>query len=1018
MNISKFSIKRPVVTMMIIISMAILGTLTLINLRTELMPNSNLPTARIRVKWDGAAPDDMENLVTKEIEKGISSVEGIKRITTRSKMDYSFVSVEFDYGVDIDNKVNDLTTAVNRIRNDLPEDIDEPIITKSSFNSDRVMMISLSGPDLVTLKVFADNIIIPRFERIQGVGSVDIDGGMEREVLISIDPDRLEAFGLNISDLYDKLKKASINFPAGYIREGDKEYIVRVFGEVKTLEDVKEIVIKNENGETLYLRDVANITLDIKDRTSYGRTDGNDNIVMNIEKTDIGNTVYIAGILRKELERLTPLLPAGAKFSITRDASVDIDNSINAVKGNAMMGLALATAILYGFLRDFRATFVVAIAIPVSIIATFGFFGAKDISLNIMSLMGLSLGVGMLVDNSVVVLDNIYRHLTELGHDRIEASDKGASEVIIPIIASTATTVAVFLPVVLREGRAKEIYQDMCYAIIFSLLASLIIALTFVPMMCSKMLKDKKHIHEDGKLLNSLKVKYTRVLEKALNFRMASLLSVIVLFVVFVIFGGKKIGGEFFPQVDDGVYTIIAEMPSGVEIEKPNRISKEIEEIVEKHQATESYTTTINKDAISVVVNIGYKSERKDDRNIMEIINEVRSQIKHIPDTTLNIVPRMSYGKNTNKDIQFILKSDNIEQMTYISDILIEKMHKKGGFADINSTFSNGNPEARLLLDRERLEYYGIDANDLTMSVSYHILGGTPITIKALNEELDVTLQLDKKYRKSVDLLMDTRIKTKDGVSIKLKDVAKLEIKEGPWAIDKEDKIAIITIKANTVGEMDLKRGQEAIGVMIKEMGLPPNVTYEFTGDGRSMKEVTDQLSFALVVALFLVYFILAAQFESYILPLIVMVTVPLAVTGVYMGLLTFNQKYNSMVFIGIIMLAGIVVNNAIVLIDYIKILIDERGFSMKEAIIDAGNTRLRPILMTTLTTVIGMVPLALGIGQGSERYKGMAIAVIFGLTFSTILTLVIVPVMFEIYYEILEKIKSKLKNGESDEER
>lgn len=1013
MNISKFSIQRPVVTMMIIISMTILGLLTLINLKTELMPNANLPTARIRVRWSGASPDDMENLVTRKIEDGIASVEGIKRVTTRSKMDYSYLSVEFDYGVNIDNKVNDLTTAVNRIRNDLPEDIDEPIVNKTSFSSDRVMLISLSGPDLVALKVFADNIMIPRFQRITGVGSVDIDGGTEREIRISIDPNKLESYGLNIKDLYDKLKKASINFPAGYVREGDKEYLVRVFGEVKTLEDVKDIVIKNENGETLYLSDVADVRLDVKDRTSYGRTNSEENIVLNIEKTDVGNTVDISKTLREELKRLEPILPSGAKVSINRDYAVDINNSISAVKGNAIGGLILATLILYAFLKDLRATFVVAIAIPVSIIATFGFFGSKDISLNIMSLMGLSLGVGMLVDNSVVVMDNIFRHLTELGHNRVDASDKGATEVIVPIIASTATTVAVFFPVILREGRAKELYQDMCFSIIFSLLASLIIALTFVPMICSKILKDKNRVHEDGKFLIKMKAIYERVLAKALNFRVYSLVSVVALFLIFVVYGGSKVGGEFFPQVDDGVYSIVAEMPSGMDVDKPNKIAKEMEEIISKLPPTKTYTTTVKKDAISIVVQVGYKSQREDRRSIFEIMNEARKSIQHIPNLKLNVVPKMAIGTNTTKDIEFILKSDNIDQMTYVSNHLIKKMYENKGFTDISSTFTNGNPEARLILDRDKLEQYGIDVNDLTMSVSYQILGGAPITIKTLNEELDITLRLDNKYRGSTDLLLDTRIKTKNGASVKLKDVARMEIKEGPWSIDKEDKIAIVTIKANTLGAMDLKRGQDAIKNIIEESGIPSNITYEFTGDGRAMKEISDQLSFALVVSLFLIYFILAAQFESYILPLIVMVTVPLAVTGVYMGLLTFNQKNNSMVFIGIIMLAGIVVNNAIVLIDYVKILIEQQGYPLKEAILEAGKTRLRPIFMTTMTTVIGMVPLALGLGQGSERYKGMAIAVIFGLTFSTMLTLVIVPIMFEIYYETLEKIKKRFGSYE-----
>ncbi|MGL5577853.1 MAG: efflux RND transporter permease subunit [Fusobacteriaceae bacterium] len=1008
MNIAKFSIKRPVVTMMIIISMTIIGFLVLTNLKTQLFPNFNMPTARIRADWRGASPEDMENLVTKEIETGLTKVEGIRRVTTRSSMGSSSLTVEFEYGVKIDDKVNELVTAVNRIRNQLPEEIKEPTVSKSSGMADRVIMIGINGSDLVTLKIFADNIVVPRLERIEGVGEISISGGDEREVSVSIDPDKLETYGLNISDLYSTLKKASLNFPAGYVREGDKEYLVRVFGEIKTLEDVQEIVIKNSNGETLYLSDVADIRLGSKDRSSYGRADGVENIILTISKTDVGNAVEISEQVQKELKALESLLPQGSRFTITRDTAKDINNSIDAVRNNALTGLLLAVIILYFFLKDIRATFIVAIAIPVSIISTFGFFGFKDISLNMISLMGLSLGVGMLVDNSVVVLDNIFRHLTELGQDRMEASENGATEVLVPIIASTATTVAVFVPIVLREGRAKEMYQDMCYSIAFSLLASLIVAVTFVPMMSSRLLKDKKTVHEDGRVLNFCKEKYTKLLTGALKHRFVTLAGVVALFVGVVIYGGKFIGSEFQPQTDDGVYTVIAELPSGMDVEKANRVSRIMESAVMENKSTKSYTTSVSKNAVSVVVDVGYKSQREDKRPIFEIMGETRKYVGAIPDVKLNYTPRMAYGRGAGKNFSVMFRSDNMNQVDYITRTLIEKMEKDPMFVDVSSSIINGNPEARLVLDRKKLEYYGINVNDMSMAISYQILGGTPIKLKTLNEELDLTLQLDKKYRQSLDLLMDARVKSKDGKSLKLRDIAELVIAEGPAAIEKEDKIGLVTVEANLTGAVNLKAAQSSVSEMIYEIGLPQNIGVEFGGDSRSMKEVNEHLNFALLVSLFLVYFILAAQFESYILPGIVMITVPLAVTGVYAGLLITNQKNNPMVFVGIIMLAGIVVNNAIVLIDYIKILIEERDYSMWDGLIEAGRTRLRPILMTTLTTVFGMIPLALGIGQGSERYKGMAIAVIFGLTFSTLLTLVVIPVMFEVYYESRKKLEAK----------
>ncbi|WP_297597605.1 efflux RND transporter permease subunit [uncultured Cetobacterium sp.] len=995
MNIAQFSIKRPVVTMMIIVSMVILGILTLVNLKTQLMPNYNMPMAAIRVSWKGASPDDMEMLVTKEIEKGLTSVEGIKRITTKSTMGKTAITVEFEYGVIIDNKVNDLVTAVSRIRNDLPDDIDEPVIRKTSSYGDRVMLLGIRGDDLINLKSFADNVVIPRLERIDGVGTVSVFGGLEKEISVSIDPERLEAYGLTVTDLYGTMKSSSLNFPSGYIREGDKEYLVKVSGEAKTLEDIQEIVIKNDEGETLYLTDVADVKMGIKDRSSYGRTDGLENIIINIEKSDVGNTIEISKRAQEELKKMEPLLPKGASFTINRDSAKDITKSINTVKNNAITGLVLAGIILFVFLRDWRATLVVTVAIPVSIIATFGFFGAKGMTLNIISLMGLSLGVGMLVDNSIVVLDNIFRHLTELGQDRMEASENGATEVIIPIIASTATTIAVFIPIVLREGRAKEIYKDMAFSITFSLLASLIIAITFVPMVSSRILKSRDRVHEEGRVLKFIKKNYTVVLEKSLRHKLSVILGIVILFVGVVGYGSKNIGGEFMPTTDDGVYSIIAELPSGMEIEKANRVSKELENIVKQDPLTQKYISSVGKEAVSIVVEIGDKSERK--QKVQQVMAGMRKKISHIPDIKINMVPRMAFGRGSGRDITLILKSDDLNQLAFASKMITEKISSNSGFADINNSMVNGNPEVRINLDRKKMEYYGVKVNDLTFSVSYQILGGAPIKIKTGNDEVDVSLRLDEQFRNSPEKLQEIRVKSKNGKSVKLKDIATFEIGEGAYGIDKEDKITMVTIDANTVGDMDLVMGQKYITRTIEELGLPKTITYTFGGSGRSMEEVNSQLKFAFMVAMFLIYFILAAQFESYILPLIVMGTVPLSVIGVYSGLLITGQKTNTMVFVGIIMLAGIVVNNAIVLIDYIKILL-EREMELKAAIIEAGRTRLRPIFMTTMTTVFGMIPLSLGLGQGSEMYKGMAISVIFGLIFSTLLTLLLIPILFYLY--------------------
>lgn len=1005
MNIAKFSIKHSVTTMMIILSMIILGFLTLLNLKTELMPNSNLPTASIRVSWKGASPEDMEKLVTTEIESAIGDVEGIKRVTTNSKFGSSAITVEFNYGVDIDSKVNDLVTAVSRARNNLPDDINEPVIKKSGASNSRVLLIGVNGTDLIALKTYIDNILTPRFEKIEGVESVDSFGGLNKEIKIEINPEKLESYGLTVMDLYTLLNSSSLNFPAGYIADGGKEFLVKLSAEVKTLEDVKKIVLKNQDGKTLYLSDVADISLGIKDRESYGRVNGNDNIIVSISKSDSGNTVDISKRVQDELKKIESTLPKGASFSIIRDSARDINRSISTVKSNAITGLVLASIILFIFLKNIRATLVVAISIPVSIMATFGFFGAKGMTLNIISLMGLSLGVGMLVDNSIVVLDNIFRHLTEMKKDKVTASEEGAKEVVVPIIASTATTIAVFLPIVLREGRAKETYQDMAYSITFSLLASLIIAITFIPMISSKILSSQIKLHQDGKFMKFVKSKYETILKWSLSHIKTIIITTTILFFSILWIGGRYIGGEYMPRTDDGVYSVIAELPTGMELNKSNEVAKKIESIISKNSYTKKYTASINKESASISVDIGDKNER--DKTVSEVMAEIRKKIGTIPDVKLNIVPFLSFGRGVSRDIKVILKSDDLSQLEYISKELMKKMEETKYFTDITNSMLNGNPEVNIILDRKKMAYYGVTAKDLTMSTSYQILGGAPIKIKTRVEEVDVTIRLAEKYRNSIEKLKNIIIKRSNGKNVYLKDITKFEIGEGAYGIEKEDKITVISVSANLNKGYDLVTTQNSIKKILEEMKIPKNVSYIFGGDGRSLAEINSELSFTFIVAIFLIYFILASQFESYILPLIVMGSVPLSIIGVYIGLLTTGQKTNTMVFVGIIMLAGIVVNNAIVLIDYIKVLM-ERKVALKQAILEAGVTRIRPIFMTTMTTVFGMLPLALGIGQGSELYRGMAIAVIFGLTFSTTLTLIFIPVIFYGY----ERLKERLKNN------
>lgn len=1010
-GISHFSIKRPVTTTMFIITMVVSGFLGLKSLKTELLPDFDIPVATINAPWVGASPEDVENLVTTKIEEAITGVDGMKSVSTFSYQDSSFTVIEFNYGEDIDKKVRDLQREVDNIKSDLPADVDTVTVSDFDINASPIIEYYIHGDNLNELKNIAEDRIKPLLQKISGVGEVNINGGYEEEVLVEIDPIRAEAYGLTIMELYAILQNSNINLPLGVLADGGKEYVIRVLGELKTVEEVANVVVRNDNGRVVKLKDVATITPSFKDIESYARQDGMETLNISVIKTREGNVVDVAAEVRKTIEELQETLPSNLKFSLGLDKSEFIDSSIGTVANNAVAGLILASIILFVFLKNIRATIIVALAIPTSIIGTFLLLSAKGVSLNVISLMGLALGVGMLVDNSVVVLDNIFRHVEELDEDIVTGSANGASEMSVPIIASTATTVAVFLPLLIKEGLAKEIFQDMSYSIAFALLASLFVALTFVPMMASKFLSVKKKSASTGKIFDKVKHMYMKLLDIALDNKIKTIILTIVLTVVLVVAGGKTLDFEMMPTTDEGTYGISVTLPKGLDVERANEIALEIEEIVTADKFTKTHTSVVNKESISITVDVGDKKDRKESLN--EIIAQVRGKFVHIRDAKFNIAidSGRGGGGGSSGDVQVKVLGDNTDEVRRVSDQILREVRKIDGLTDIQSSFEGGNPQIQVSIDRVKAQNYGIRVADIVPLISTQVKGDESFTIAQKNREIDVTVRLSKEYRDSPGKLLDLKVNTPKGV-IPLKEIAYINIEEGPAFIEKEDRLIKVTISANLDG-LELRTANAKISEIMENTKLPKGVKYTMGGETEDMKETMADLVFALGVAIFLIYFILAAQFESFILPFIIMGSVPLSVSGVMIGLIVTQYKFNIMVMVGIIMLAGIVVNNAIVLIDYINLL-RAKGEKLLEAVKESGSTRLRPILMTTLTTVFGMIPLALGIGDGSEIYQGMAIAVIFGLVFSTILTLVYIPVL----YMMVENRKEKRKWKREEKER
>lgn len=998
-SIPEFSIRKPATTIMFIISMIFFGFLGLRKMPIEMLPNINKPTVRIRIKWDGATPDDVDKMITRKIEDVLPNVEGIVEYSSESSAETSLIFIKFKYGTDVETKITLIQNELNQIRNKFPDDMDEPSIRKSSSSDVPALTFTLYGGDKMEMRSYAENNLKPMLERLEGVSEINVYGGQEQEVAIEIDPDKLENYNLSIVDVYNKMKSASANLPGGILREGEKEYLVKIEAEIEIADEIREIILSNKDGHLLKLKDVASIKVAPKDIKSIYRKNGEDSIVVIISKTDSGNAVSIVNNSKKLLERNRGSLPLNTKLNYEFDSSITINNSINNVKSSGIQGLVLASAILFVFLKSISATIIIAVAIPISIIFTFFLLNMQGISINLISLMGLSLGIGMLVDNSVVVVDNIFRHMTELGKNKIQAAKDGAEEMALPVLASTMTTVAAFLPLVFQEGLAKEQFNNLCYAISYSLLASLIISLTFVPMIASKIMDQKKNLNAEGKIMTTFRKIYVNSLKWSIRRRG------IVLLILFALFSGSlyvasKLGGRFTPTIDEGRYAVVAKLPSGSDVNKGDRIGKILEEKVKDLPFVVDYTVSANGTSSILNINAGLKTSREE--SMSDILKKLRETFVEIPDMELTIAPGYRFGTRGLYDLEFELYSDNEAQLQIISEQLKEQIKKIDGIYDVTSSFEGGKPEGKFYINREKAEYYGLDVKDIATMIQTQILGGTPIKINSDNSEIDVTLKLQKKYRESTGLILDSRITLKSGENIRISDVAEFRAEEGPSKIEKKDKKKKIVIYANMKDELDLKTAQELVIQTLEDMGYPEGITYGTGGKSADMAEMSEQLQYTFMIAVFLIYFILVWQFESFIMPFVIILSIPLSTTGAFYALYLAGLSIDAMVSVGFVMLAGIVVNNAIVLIDFINFR-REVGDNMNKALITTGKTRLRPILMTTLTTVLGMLPLMFSNGEGSEIYKGMSFVVVFGLSAATLLTLIVIPIF---YYFIDDFVK------------
>lgn len=1033
MKIHEVSIRRPVAILMTVFIVLVLGAVSFSKIPIDLLPNIDLPIAIVSTSYSGVGPKEIESIVTQNIENAVATVSNIKTISSNSSEGNSIVIAEFNSGTDMEYATLQMREKIDMVKRFLPAEVENPMVMKIDPNMLPVVSLGVSdGLDEVELKRFVDEKIKPRVERLNGVASVAVSGGKTREIQIDVEPQKMAGYNITFNQIISALQSENLNQPGGTVEFGDKSLLVRTVGEFKSIEDILNIPLILPTGNIIYIRDVGKVKDNYKETNSYTRMDGQNSIGITVQKQSTANTVKVVNAVKKEIENIKKEYP-NIKINLVFDQGQFIEQSIKSVSSSAVMGGILAIFILIVFLKNIRTTLIIGTSIPISIIATFVLIYFSGISLNMVSLGGLALGVGMLVDNAIVVLENIYRYRLE-GHDRIKAAMLGTQEVGASVMASTLTTVAVFLPIVFVEGVTAQIFKELALTVTFSLLASLVVALTLIPMLSSKLLKveevyedkDKNKLHKLlskwDELLDAIDNYYRKVLMWVLEHRKKTILTVGIIFILGIT-SIAFVGTEYFPTMDQGQFTVNIKLPEGALLNETNAVTERVEKILSEIPELEKVFVNVgtsgnvglsingnNNNTASIDGTLKSIKNRK--RSTSEIVDEIRGKVGLIPgaDIKINEVSSsMMGGAGGSSAIDIKVSGRDLEELVIIAKEVEENIKGVEGIRQVKNSLSSGRPEAQIYVNRNKAAYYGLGTYQVSSALRIAVEGRVSTRYKVDGKEIDVRVQLPKEDRNSYDTLKNTKITTPMGTEVTLSDIAEVKIEQGPTVIRREGQERYVSVTADVFGR-DVGSVSKDVENKIKTIAPTSGYTIEMGGQQKEIVEAFGSLALALLLSVLLVYMVMAAQFESLLHPFTIMFSVPIAYSGSAFALFISRRALSVPAFIGVIMLAGIVVNNAIVLVDYINILRKE-GMGMKVAILKAGPTRLRPILMTTLTTLLGLLPLALGIGEGAELQAPLATVVIGGLLTSTILTLVIVPVIYTLFDDISVKIKNKFLN-------
>ncbi len=1065
MSLPSFGVRRPMTNLMIFSAIVVLALYSLTRLGIDMMPEIEPPAITVVSVYPGASPEDVEAKVTEVLENQLATTPGVEKITSRSREGISTLSLKFIWGTNMDEASNDIRDRIDRAKRllpDIPDEMDQPFIFKFNTSMIPIQVVGVTAqesyPELFDM---IDKRVCDPVRQLPGVGTVQLNGGLERQINVWIDRQRLEGYGFSVLDLMTVLKAENITQPAGNIKSGLTDYLLRVPGEFTSPEEINTVILGRREDKLVYLKDVATVEDGFKEVDELIRIDKNPGIIMIIQKQTGTNSVEVAMRVKKKLEELKPTLPPDVNINIILDTSEDVVNSLNSLKSTVWTGGILVIIVVWFFLRQFKSSLIIALTIPFSILIAFIYLFLSGKTINTISLSSLTIAIGMVVDNAIVVVDNVYRHL-ESGKRPQEAAIFGTSEIFLAVAASTLTTVVVFLPMMFISGVVGIMFGELAVIITATLIGSLFTAVTFSPMLCSKLLRyTPKPVYEvsensgsgslsrwewlkdrrsyffakfyelSEKTFEAAENTYSRVLAWCLDHKKTVIYGFTGAFIVSLLLA-RLVGNEFAPEEDTGDLRITVNLPMGTRVEESNKVALRIEEILEKEvpEIRTSYVRSgqsrggmgaiMNRSSGSHVISVGMKlvSKTQRKRSVNEVGQVLRRKISEIPGVIKldigvgNPIGRMITGMG-GKSIQVEVVGNSFEDTNAVAEKIKDIMDNTAGAVDASISRDMDKPEIEINVDREKASALGLNMRTIADSIKTYMEGSSATKYREKGETYDIYVRLNEKSRSNpedieqltfVSPFTGERVRRYTGELIKLANIADIEEVSGPVEIERLNRERVVYVECN-IYKRSMGKVIEDIKRKIADLPLPTDVTINFGGEAEEQGKAFRDLTFLLLLGIALVYMVMAAQFESLLDPFIVMFAIPFTFTGVILAFIITGTTLSIISFLGIVMLMGIVVNNAIVLISYINIL-RARGNDIIGAVTLAGKHRLRPVLMTTITTLVGLLPLAFSRGEGSETWQPLGITMIGGLTVSTLITLLFVPTMYSVFEKKLKARK------------